>query len=135
MRAKMDKATDGNIPVESKSGKNPTKLFAGLGVSLVLWAFLYFWLKPAADFITSSILGLSPLSHLGSSVNFFLYDAPKVLMLLVLVVFVIGIIRTFFTPERTRSLLAGKKNSSAISWLHPWELLHPFAPALLVRCL
>jgi hypothetical protein len=44
-------------------------------------------------------------------VQFFVYDTPKVLMLLTLVVFVVGIIRTFFTPERTRKILAGKRES------------------------
>lgn len=47
-------------------------------------------------------------SHLGSAVEFFVFETPKVLMLLTLVVFVVGIIRTFFTPERTRRILAGK---------------------------
>jgi uncharacterized membrane protein YraQ (UPF0718 family) len=46
---------------------------------------------------------------LGSAVEFFLYEAPKVLMLLALVVFGVGIVRSFFTPERTRRVLAGKR--------------------------
>jgi len=40
---------------------------------------------------------------------FFFYETPKVLMLLTLIVFGIGIIRSFFTPEKTRAILAGKK--------------------------
>ena len=47
----------------------------------------------------------------GERVAFFLYEAPKVLLLLVLVVFGVGIVRSFFTPERTRALLAGKRES------------------------
>jgi len=50
-------------------------------------------------------------SRLGSSVEFFVFEVPKVLMLLVLVVFGVGIVRTFFTPERTRRLLAGRRES------------------------
>jgi uncharacterized protein len=38
-----------------------------------------------------------------------MYDSPKVLMLLTLVVFGVGILRTFFTPQRTRQMLVGKK--------------------------
>src|ERR1019366_165331 len=45
------------------------------------------------------------------SVRFFLYDAPKVLLLLVLVVFGVGLVRSCFTPARTRQLLAGKRES------------------------
>ena len=87
----------------------PGRTLAWLGLALALWGLVYYWLKPAADFLTFDLLGLSETSRLGSSVNFFLYDAPKVVLLLVLVVFVIGIVRSFFTPERTRALLAGKK--------------------------
>jgi hypothetical protein len=94
---------------EPGSGGKITGLHVKLGIGLVLWALAYHWLKPAADFITSRAFGLSLESRLGSSVAFFLYDVPKVLMLLLLVVFGIGIVRSFFTPERTRSILAGKK--------------------------
>ncbi len=41
--------------------------------------------------------------------EFFLYEAPKVLMLLVLVVFAVGVVRSFFTAERTRRILSGKR--------------------------
>ena len=60
------------------------------------------------EWLTFRVLGLAAESHLGQSVAFFLYDAPKVLLLLVLIVFVVGIVRSFFTAERTRALLAGK---------------------------
>jgi uncharacterized membrane protein YraQ (UPF0718 family) len=49
--------------------------------------------------------------HLGSAVEFFVFEAPKVLMLLVIVIFVIGIIRSFFTPEKTRKILSGRSES------------------------
>ena len=52
---------------------------------------------------------LKPGSHLGESVAFFLYDVPKILLLLVGMIFLISIIRTFFSPERTRALLGGKR--------------------------
>jgi uncharacterized membrane protein YraQ (UPF0718 family) len=48
---------------------------------------------------------------LAEAVQFFLYDTPKVLMLLAIVIYGVGIIRTFFTPERTRKILAGKRES------------------------
>ncbi len=79
------------------------------GLALALWFFLYFQLPGLADFATRSLLGLDPQSQLGSAVAFFLYDTPKVLMLLALVVFCVGVLRSFFTPERTRRLLAGRR--------------------------
>jgi uncharacterized membrane protein YraQ (UPF0718 family) len=69
----------------------------------------YYSLQPVADFLTYTLLRLSVSSHIGASVAFFFYDAPKVMLLLVLVVFVIGVARTFITPERTRRILAGKR--------------------------
>ena len=53
--------------------------------------------------------GVDPNSHLGEAVRFFAYDTPKVLMLLTLVVFGMGVVRSFFSAERTRALLAGKR--------------------------
>jgi len=55
---------------------------------------------------------MSAGSHLTSAVEFLVYEAPKVLMLLTLVVFGVGIARSFFTPERTRRILAGKRESA-----------------------
>ena len=59
-----------------------------------------------ADAVTYRLLGLRPESKLGSAVDFFLYDVPKVLALLAVVIFGVAIIRSFFPPERTRKLLS-----------------------------
>ncbi|MBF0117758.1 MAG: permease [Desulfobacterales bacterium] len=76
--------------------------------SILLWWFIYTNLLVVSKFITYSLFKIKKGTHLGSAVEFFFYDIPKVFMLLVLVVFAVGIIRSFFTPERTRNLLAGK---------------------------
>jgi len=101
--------TSCNIVAAEKKAGSRKKLIVLLAGGLALWVFLYYFLQRAANYLTYDILHLSPGSKLGSSVAFFLYDAPKVLLLLVLIVFVIGIIRSFFTPERTRRILAGKR--------------------------
>lgn len=77
-------------------------------VSLVLWFALYRVLQPAAHAIVGLIPGIEPESGLYEALTFFIYDTPKVLMLLALVIFVVGIIRTFFTPAATHRYLAGK---------------------------
>ena len=59
--------------------------------------------------LTYAWLGLARGSRLGAAVEFFAYETPKVLMLLVLVVFGVGVVRSFFTPERTRRMLAGRR--------------------------
>jgi hypothetical protein len=45
-------------------------------------------------------------------VEFFVFEVPKVLLLLALIVFAVGVIRSFFTPERTRTLLAGRREAT-----------------------
>jgi len=78
---------------------------------LVAWWLLYRHLSEIAAWLTYSVGGLERGSHFGAAVEFFVFEAPKVLMLLVLVVFGVGVVRTFFTPERTRRLLAGRRES------------------------
>jgi hypothetical protein len=82
-----------------------------VALALAAWWLVYTRLASAASWLTFSLLGLAPGSALGISVEFFVYEAPKVLMLLVLVVFGVGIARSFFTPEWTRRVLAGKRES------------------------
>ncbi|MCE1237617.1 MAG: permease [Hyphomicrobiales bacterium] len=74
---------------------------------LIAWGAIYAGLKPFADRATAA-LPLEPGGHAAEAVAFFLYDAPKVLMLLCLVIFAMGVVRSFFSPERTRALLAGR---------------------------
>ncbi len=81
-------------------------------LGLILWYLIYRQLLPFSQFVSYNLFGLSKGSHLGDAVQFFIYDAPKVMMLLTLIVFVIGMIRSFFTQERTRKYLAGKRESA-----------------------
>jgi len=72
---------------------------------LPLWVVLYLLLQPLADGLVS-LAALTTGERLTESVRFFLFEAPKVLLLLVLVIFAVGIVRSFFSPERTRAILA-----------------------------
>jgi len=84
-----------------------------MGVLLVAitmaWLAAYNLIQPLADWISYSALNLTKGSHLGDAVAFFLYDVPKILLLLSGMIFLISILRTFFSPERTRALLGGKR--------------------------
>ncbi len=81
---------------------------SGVSITIILWFLIYGQLVGFADWIIS-IFGLTRESQLGESLHFFFYDTPKVLMLLVGVVFVMGVVQTFFAPEKTRALLSGKR--------------------------
>ncbi len=107
------KPTPAAMPVDvAAPGKATKRTIALVTVGLALWAAAYAVVFPLSEFLAFRVLGLARDSHLGQSVAFFLYDAPKVLLLLVLVVFAVGIVRTFFTQERTRRLLAGRRESA-----------------------
>jgi uncharacterized protein len=78
-----------------------------LAVAVVLWFLTYQALAPLAAAAVAA-MPLAPGSRLAESVQFFLYDAPKVLLLLTGVVMVMGMVNSYFTAERTRVLLAGR---------------------------
>jgi uncharacterized membrane protein YraQ (UPF0718 family) len=81
-----------------------------LGVAAILlpfWIILYIALQPLADAFIS-LTGLVQGERLTEAVRFFVFEAPKVMLLLTLVVFAVGIVRTYFSPERTRKILGGK---------------------------
>jgi uncharacterized membrane protein YraQ (UPF0718 family) len=104
------KCSGASVKGDGTRQKGPV-LAALVAAGLLLWYVVYVSLKPAADFITFRLLGLSGTTRFGESTSFFIFEVPKVLMLLVLVIFGVGIIRSFFTPERTRRILAGKRES------------------------
>lgn len=85
-----------------------TRWLLAITVATVVWIFAYSNLTEFADAVVAA-LQLSRDTHFGEAVHFFIYDTPKVLLLLAGIVFVMGIIQTFFAPERTRALLAGKR--------------------------
>ena len=80
-----------------------------LAVAVLAWLIAYNINQPLADWISYSVLGLARDSRFGESLAFFLYDVPKILLLLSGMVFTISIVRTFFSPERTRTMLGGKR--------------------------
>ena len=65
-------------------------------------------LKSLADWMVYGILSLKNGSLFAEALNFFIYDTIKILLLLTVIIFVIAIIRSFFTPEKTRSILSHK---------------------------
>ncbi len=83
------------------------RIAVGTG-GIYLWWLIYKSLAKASAWLTYDLLPFQKESHLGSAIEFFLYDTPKVLMLLTIVVFFVGIVRSFFSPDKTRAFLSGK---------------------------
>jgi uncharacterized membrane protein YraQ (UPF0718 family) len=80
-----------------------------LALALLAWYPVYSRLVPFSNWVAYDLFGIAHGSHLGESVAFFFLDIPKVFMLLLLIVWAVGVVRSFFTPERTRAILAGKR--------------------------
>lgn len=85
---------------------------AFLVVAVAAWWVLYRSLVPASEAVVAA-LPVARDSHLGGALQFFFYDTPKVLLLLAGIVFIMGLVNSYFTPERTRALLAGRREGLA----------------------
>jgi hypothetical protein len=89
--------------------KNP---FPPVALGVLVWWLLYARLAGLSLWLTCDILQMTRGTRLASAVEFFSFEVPKVLMLLMLIVFGVGVIRSFFSPERTRRILAGKRETA-----------------------
>jgi hypothetical protein len=105
---RMNTNTAPTEPIKKKANSEPILYFFMGLAGVVLWWLIYSRLAGLSQWLTYNLLSIQQGSHLGDSIEFFIYDTPKVMMLLFLVVFGVGIIRSFFTPEKTRALLSGK---------------------------
>src|SRR5450759_3730678 len=76
-----------------------------LGLALMVWYPIYRRLAPFSLWVTYDVFRIATGTHLGDAVSFFFLDIPKVFMLLILVIWGVGVLRSFFTPERTRTIL------------------------------
>lgn len=75
---------------------------------LPVWFLVYHFLKPATDWLVDDVFGMIAGSHLTEALRFFVFEVPKVLLLLTLIIFLVGIVRSYFSPEKTRKALEGK---------------------------
>lgn len=66
-------------------------------------------LKIFADYVTFTMFGLRPGTHLGDALNFFIYDTIKIFLLLTVIIFVVAIVRSQFPPEKTKQILSHKR--------------------------
>ncbi|MBL8134101.1 MAG: permease [Anaerolineae bacterium] len=79
--------------------------FVIVGILAVVWVVVYNNLQPIADWLTYSLLGLNPDSPIGEALNFFVYDVPKLLLLLSGMIFFITLLQTFIDTEKVRALV------------------------------
>lgn len=86
-----------------------TRYFLIITVLAALWWLVYSYILQASTWLTFDVFGFTPGSHIGASVEFFVYDTVKILMLLVMLIYAIAWIRASMNVERVRGYLAGKR--------------------------
>lgn len=96
-----------------------------LVVAATVWLGLYQSLIPVSEALVAA-LPVERASHLGDALQFFFYDTPKVLLLLVGVVFAMGIVHTYVSPERTRALLSGRRLGAGNAMAASLGIVTPF---------
>jgi len=83
-------------------------LWLTIAVGVVFWLIAWFINLPAAEWAAYDLVGLDRGSQAGDAIAFFLYDAPKVLLLLTGVVTLVSFLRSFVSPDRVRRALVGR---------------------------
>jgi len=83
----------------------------GLLLPLLLipaWLLIYLNLQNISNYVVDDLAGMTSGQHLTETLRFFIFEVPKVMMLLVLIIFGVGILRSYFSTEKTRKILEGK---------------------------
>lgn len=102
------------------------RLGGWLLVALPLWVFLYAVNHPVSEWLAFHLLRLTPKSHFGEAVAFLLYDTPKVLLLLTLVVFIVTFIQTFVSPNKVRDALSRRRQGLGNALASVFGIVTPF---------
>jgi len=105
------------------------KLNKNIAIPLLLlpvWYLIYHNLQPVTYWAIDSELGFTKGSNLTEAVRFFVFEFPKVMLLLTLIIFFVGILRTWFTSERTRQALEGKKTFTGNVMAATLGIITPF---------
>lgn len=95
-------------------------------IALPVWYIIYHYLQSFTNWFIDSVLGLEAGAKLTEAIRFFVFEFPKVMMLLILIIFFVGIIRTYFTPERTRKALEGKRTFTGNVMASALGIVTPF---------
>ncbi|MGN1037817.1 MAG: permease, partial [Mailhella sp.] len=92
----------------------------------MLWYAVYAQIEDVSLWLVFKIAGFDRNSHLGASIQFFLYDTVKILLLLVALIYAIAWVRAALNTERVRDFLAGKKRSFGYGFGAIFGAITPF---------
>jgi len=103
----VKKDAAGLIQIQTKTEQVKTRLWPPLLLAPV-FVLIYLSLERITNYLVYSVISMDRNSPFTEAVRFFVFEAPKVLLLLTAIVFVVGIIRSYFSPDKTRRALEGK---------------------------
>lgn len=83
--------------------------WGAVAAAVVAWWVLYRLNRPFWDWLLFDVIGLDPATRVGESIHFFFYDVTKITLLLSGIIFVVTVLRSFMSVERTRALLGGRR--------------------------
>lgn len=109
-----------------KQGTNNMKTMLGGVALIVCWWLLYSNLIPFSVWVTYSLLHIAPATHLGSAVEFFVYDTLKILLLLVLMVYAIALLRASLSVTKVRRYLEGRGKTAGYALGSIFGAVTPF---------
>ena len=97
------------ILVYNMEKREKIKLIASVAIILPALIVLYYFLQALVDYLTYQLFGLNAETHLGASINFFIYDTIKILILLFIISSLMGLVNAYFPVDRLRIYLTTKK--------------------------
>ncbi len=89
--------------------RSPVGRWIGVAAAALVWSVAYRLNGPLWDWLLYNAIGLDRSTRLASSLHFFGYDSVKITLLLVGIIFVVTVLRSFMSVERTRALLGGRR--------------------------
>jgi len=70
---------------------------------------MFDWIQNIADWFVFDVLHLEKGQHLAEALNFFIYDTTKILLLLFIIIFLMGIVNSYFPIDKVRNFLSRNK--------------------------
>ncbi|MHB8185591.1 MAG: permease [Dermatophilaceae bacterium] len=87
----------------------PTRRWVGLVAAAASWVVLYQLNEPFWTWLIGDVAGMDPTGRAGSALLFFCADTVKITLLLIGIIFIVTVLRSFMSLERTRALLGGRR--------------------------
>ena len=70
---------------------------------------MFDWIQNIADWFVFDVLNLTKEQHIAEAINFFIYDTIKILLLLFVIIFLMGIVNSYFPIDKVKNYLSRNK--------------------------